>query len=204
MMSEGCSVSCNLWKSVAVAVVISLVARHAQLKYNSSSSKLSRKLPLPSNVTWIGQGGYDVLVAICDTLLPSLTLQECSDDEIRKAFSSMGVDSIDEDLGVSLSNLAHAKAYLAAGAVELRTPEHAVLAVQQLISQPDQLQLAMVLTAMSTSIGGLALTGYPVPFTSLSRTQREGVLRSFSNSSFETFRGLFAVSCFLRPGYETF
>lgn len=187
---------------VTAAAVVGLTLRHMHLKYwhsagsGSGGASVSKTSCLPPGVTWCDQSSYDVLVAICDTLIPSLSLSECSDEEIIKAFQAMGVEDVPQDSGVSVANIAHARAYLCSGAVECGTPRHVAEAVQKLISPPDQELLYLVLRALSTTLGSLLLTGYPLPFHQLSRNLREHVLFSFAQSDMETFRGLFSVRQF--------
>lgn len=185
----------NVLMGLAAAAVVWLITRHVQLKYGGASGAKgkARMSKLPDGVTWIGQSSYEVLIAVCDALLPSLSVKECSDEELLKSFAKLGVTTVDDDLGVSLRAIGQVRAYLCAGAVDCGTPKHAAEALQSLISVPEQEQLSLVLLLLSTSVGNFLFSGYPVAFQDLSRSAREDILRSFRESRFETFRSLFQV-----------
>ncbi|RYY88606.1 hypothetical protein EON63_02185 [archaeon] len=158
---------CGLQKYALTAVstaVVALVCRHVHLKYLVSGRRSTHSPMLASEITWLDQGAYEALIAICDALLPSLSVQSTTDEELLKILRKMGIANAPDTLRASLSSLRAFKGFLCAGAVDNGTHRHAAQAVQSLLCRKEQEQLYAVLKAMSTSMGNFVLTGYVVPF----------------------------------------
>eukprot|EP01031_Cornospumella_fuschlensis_P032475 gene32475-39264_t len=179
--------------TIVSSAVVALLCRHVHLKYLVKGRKSTHSPSLASDISWLDQSAYEALIAVCDALLPSLSVQATSDEELLKTLSKMGISNVSDTLRTSLSSLRAFKGFLCAGAVDNGTHRHAAQAVQSLLSKKEQEQLYAVLKAMSTSVGNLALTGYPVPFKDLTLECREAALMSLQTSHFETFRALFHV-----------
>eukprot|EP00981_Chlorochromonas_danica_P003536 scaffold659_cov192-Ochromonas_danica.AAC.49 len=154
----------------------------------------SLKIPTTLLTGVIDQDSYEVLAAVCDTLIPSFTLQQCSEEKILDSFKKLGVETIEDDMAFSLTALRRARAYLCYGALDYGTPQHVAAAIQELVTKPEQEKFYLALKTMSTSLGNLVLTGYPTAFQELPRNVREKILFSFQQSQLEAFQALFMVS----------
>lgn len=128
---------------------------------NSRSIEFSQ---LHEDCLWLDQTSFDVLTAICDTLVPSYHSElDCSQLLLQEELTKIS-PVISNKCALTIDNLVHNKLVLLRGAVESRTHILVADALQTFSHKFDQQQLYILLRILGTSIGGYFLTGIPVPF----------------------------------------
>lgn len=111
-------------------------------------------------------GQQVTLAAICDTILPRL-------GDLQQA----------EVLQRSDANAEHLKAYCATSGSDLAVPRAVEAAVASHLPADVQREISLLLTAMSSRLGMLLLSGMAVPFGGMTAQQRERCLQGLQNSA---------------------
>jgi hypothetical protein len=154
----------SLISTSAAAAASLLVGYHVYLRNSDHQSKYLKLQKLPDEIHWLDQQTFEVFTALCDTIVPSYTVQECNTDRIVQAFDQIHPRLKTFDTSISVSAMEKMKTYICAGAVEHSTHKHCALALERTTTKSEKRQLYLVLKLLSTSIGSFLLTGYPVPF----------------------------------------
>lgn len=119
----------------------------------------------PEEITWLDEDAYLTLTTICDSLLPSLTLKECTEEKLTNLLSSMPHPFFYQENKIFIQQiLTKQQKYLLTGALEYGTHKQAAETLQIFTSKEEQFQLYLILKILSTTIGTFLLTGYPVPY----------------------------------------
>lgn len=129
------------------------------------ASKKIRSVKPPDEETWIGKGAaFFVFAAICDTFLPSLTLNECCSERITEELAAIDPNFLLHPNVLSPDDIAKLNTFLCAGAIECGTHKNCLLALERTATKMEKRLLSIVLTLLSTSAGCFILTGYPLAF----------------------------------------
>lgn len=191
--------------SLITVGVISVIGYFYQLKFSHGRNQTLKSIKKPESITWLDDDCYLALTAICDTLFPSLSYSQCTDEKIQKALTTNHtllyernqsfynrLSPSSNDNGASKEPNPYRK-YLYTGALEHGTPKQAAEALQQFITKDEKFQIYLILKLLSNSLGCFLLTGYFIPFISLPLTTRETILQQFRDSRIGLFRTLFQV-----------
>jgi hypothetical protein len=209
-------VSAQPWLSTVYLAATTLLAYHAYLRNYEPSLQYSRKSTIPSHVEWLDQETFDVFCALCDTVVPSCSAQQCNTKTVLAALDMLHPSLKSIDIGIPINDIDKLKSYLCAGALQYGTHKHCVEALHRVTSTAEKKQMFITLKVLSTSLGTMVMTGYPLPFhvsrrqivfygfadksslrclsQKLSLTLRERVLQSFRDSCLEPKKQLFLVS----------
>jgi hypothetical protein len=119
----------------------------------------------PTDSAWLGSSEYALLVAICDTMIPQLSEDEVTFDNVLIALESIS-PGITKAVAKAISNetVVQNRRHLMRGAVESGVHELLAVKFQAFLSKDDKVQLGVLLGVMSTALGNLLVTGYPAPF----------------------------------------
>jgi hypothetical protein len=153
---------------ISSAVVGLLVCYHFYLKESRTAHdrkcKNAQQPSSMSGITWITGGGFAVFAAICDAFIPSISLGECSSENITDVLASIHPELINHPTVLSDQEILKFKAFLCAGALEYGTHKHCLLALDRTTTKSEKMLLSTVLFLLSTSFGSLLITGYPLAF----------------------------------------
>lgn len=157
-----------LW-NLSKFAFLSFTSAHIFLRTCSEPQKYvkAHKKTRPETISdsWCPDSVYEVFFAIVDTLIPSLTVNECSKESIQALLTSMDENfHKTKDILITFDYLMSHRPYLAAGAIEFGTHKHALEALQNLTTKAELQKLSMILKVMGTSLGNWLVTGYPAPF----------------------------------------
>jgi hypothetical protein len=158
----------NEFKS-GVAIFLAVVAATGLKRWQNSylceiTNRSIKYSQLHGDCLWLDQTSFDVLTAICDTIVPSYNSDlDCSrsllEEELLKISPIISTKCV-----LTIDNLMRNKEVLLRGAVESRTHILVADALQTFSHKFDQQQLYILLRLLGTSIGCFLLTGIPVPF----------------------------------------
>ncbi len=204
--SEGSTLLSSFQMTSLIAVgVMSVIGYFYQWKFSQGRNRALKSVKKPESITWLDEDCYLALTAICDTLFPSLSYFQCTEEKIQKALTTNHsllyernqsfydrLSPSSNDNGASKEPNPYRK-YLYTGALEHGTPKQAAEALQQFITKDEKFQIYLILKLLSTSLGCFLLTGYFIPFISLPLTTRETILQQFRDSRIGLFRTLFQV-----------
>lgn len=149
--------------------------------------------PKVQNNDWISEAAYLQLATIVDSFLPSLSVNEASDEVIMSALKKLGLDDTIDNMPLTVKDLSKHRSYLCAGALDYGTHRHCVETIGKVLSVEERNKVSSILNVLSTSAGSLVLTGYAVPFSELPLSLREKVLFTWRDSSLAPIRSLFQL-----------
>jgi hypothetical protein len=144
--------------------VVLFVAFFIHSSLSGSNNQALKGVKKPEEIHWLDQDCYATLAAICDTLFPSLSTNECNEKNFRAALRDFHPQFYDQNKAFIDGKLAKNKKYLFTGAVEYGTPKHAAEALQNSLTIAERDQLYYILKALSTTLGSFLLTGHLSPF----------------------------------------
>mmetsp|Transcript_11168 Transcript_11168/g.18288 ORF Transcript_11168/g.18288 Transcript_11168/m.18288 type:complete len:515 (+) Transcript_11168:80-1624(+) len=183
--------------SAVTASLLALYTRSSVLReakqvqeYAVNQTRILEYEKLPSHVTWIDDDTFRVVVAICDAFIPGLRAGELSEQAIWEALDAIHPKIRESglfDAGEFLKDKDR-QTYLQRGALDLRVPITACELLQRALTKQEQSKIYVLLKILSTSLGCMLVTGYPVPFPVLSVKQRAIVLGQLRDSSIAPFR----------------
>lgn len=192
------SKSSSLLRDAAFSLGLSIVAGTSLFIYSKAKVSLTpgKRVSIKPKVQageWISEVAYLQLAAIVDTLLPSLSVREASDEAILSALATLGLDKTIDNMPLDLKQLVKYRNFLCAGALDYGTHRHIVDTFTRVLSNDEKTKVNGILQLLGSSTGGVILTGYAAPFSDLPLSLREKVLFSWRDSRFETFRSLFQL-----------
>jgi hypothetical protein len=190
-----------LGTAAAGVTLVALIQRYRLWWLRNKSDNCRNVVSKPAAITCFTDTEFDVLVAVLDAFFPSLT-----DDDVTRLVSEtslpMDVTSIDPTV------LSRSAPLLKSGAINRGSYVMASDVLQNCTNKADQVQLSGLLSALSTTVGCLAITGFPAPFQELGQKNREKALLRLRDSflpdlrvAFQTLKRLACFSFFstLRP-----
>lgn len=146
------------------ATLTALTAYHFYLKVCADSTKYSKKVKKPAEIDFLSDVEYEVFTSICDAVLPSLTVNECSREQLQGLLDAFHPELCKGNALINVDYLLERRNYLTAGAVDFGTHKHATEALQELVSKDELRKVSFIMKIMNTSAGNFLITGYPVPF----------------------------------------
>ncbi len=155
-MSSEASLSLGL----AAAVGFTYFTWRTQIQRNSLSLRSHSR---PSDVTWLTESGYQVVVAICDTFIPELSPEEISLGALRDALQKLCPEILDQVV-ITEQDLRTHQGHLRRGAVQSNIPNLFVKIFQDKLQPVDKKKISGLLSALATSAGCAVLSGFPAPF----------------------------------------
>ena len=131
-------------------------------KLLESSSELQAYKKKSSELTWVDDNAFEVVVAICDAFIPKLDENSISGSSVIASFENLypGISKI----GILPKDFVYHKKHIARGALESDIPFIMCLAFQNLLSKNDQIKLFLLLKLLSTTVGCFLITGNFAPF----------------------------------------
>ena len=128
-----------------------------------------------------------------DTLIPSINVDEVTDETVSKSFDGMYkplYHLLLEDIN-TIRNTAAGRAFLSRGAIDASTHSHVAKTLEASLLPPNKTELLLVFRLLNTSIGSFVLTGFAAPFQNLSLENRSIALRRLRDSYLQPLRAIF-------------
>ena len=181
--------------AAAVALAV-LLQRYRSWRLLNKSVTRPSPISKPISITCFSDIEFEVLVSIIDAFFPSLTDDDLS-RLVRETSLPMDIKSIDPTV------LDKSASFLKSGAISRGSYLMAADVLQNCTNKGDQKQVSGLLSALSTTLGCLAITGFPAPFNELSPENREKALARLRDSilpdlrvAFQTLKRLACFSFF--------
>lgn len=174
-----------------VACVAATIGVFRYLSWRKKQWTDAAVLSKPAAATWLNQSQYDVLVAICDTLIPSIDPSAVTSASLNEAFAAMCPEITSSGILGNPCELSKHADFFARGAVAMNIPSLAAEAVQHFIPIEGKQDLALFLTLLSTSVSTMLISGYAVPFSHMSLSNRCAVLSWLRDHPVVQFRAAY-------------
>jgi hypothetical protein len=167
--------------SIAGLIIVALGCLYQwRLHSLAGDDKSLKNVKKPDNIAFCSETNFITLSAICDTFLPSLTTNDCSNDNLKTHLDVIHSCFLPEHKQFFEGLVKKNKKYLLSGAIEYGTPKHVAEAIQQFIPEAERTPLCLILSLLGTSVGTFLLTGYLAPF----KVRKKALISAFVIFSF--------------------
>jgi hypothetical protein len=151
--------------SIVGIVIVALGCLYQwRLKSLAGGDPSLKNVKKPDNIAFCSESNFVTLSAICDTFLPALTNNDCSNENLKAHLDVIHSCFLPEHKQFLEGLMKKNKKYLLSGAIEYGTSRHVADAIQQFIPEAERTPLCLILSLLGTSIGTFLLTGYLAPF----------------------------------------
>lgn len=123
-----------------------------------------RKISMNKSYDWLNEQEFQTLAAICDTYLPSYSINDLSEEKIKSTLITLNAETLSDDTIFTIEKVAKNRKLLSIGALEVGVHRHLAEAVECLICKSEKKELSLLLKLLGSSAGNFLLTGYPLPF----------------------------------------
>lgn len=149
----------------ATSVLLAISWWRFQKLFKSSNNYLKKqRLPSSTSVKWLDSSSFEVLAAVCDAFIPSLSDSEITSEALVKAMSEIHPKFYNSGLAFSTDMLHQNLEYLSRGMMDLNIHIMSAEVIEKYVSNDDKFQLYLILKIMSTTVGSLLVLAKPVPF----------------------------------------
>jgi hypothetical protein len=180
-------------KEAAVTFIsVSLLCR--SLLLSSSAGQRCETVSQPVASKWLNRQAFDTFVAICDTIIPPIDVENLTEKEISKACGGLFPANSVRIGFADMREIKRNGAFFQQGAVANRSYLRMLQILQRDCTPKELGDIAVLLSVLANPVGCLALTGYSTAFHRMSLKNRTNALHSLRDSSLQAIRGFFQVS----------
>lgn len=176
-----------------VAFVGALIVSRSYLMSTSAGPRCEKTMR-PNSIKWLSREAFDTLVAICDTMLPSIDPNELTESEVSSALKTLfpGRDATDVEF-IQIDSIQKNGEFFKRGALSCGIPLRLIGLLERDCTLEQRQGISVLLSMLGSPLGTLFMTGYVASFHAMSLKNRTRAICILRNSKIQLLRSFFQV-----------